>query len=129
LETIYVVCKLTVELIEESVEVGDFRINVAMGQLANGLLLLVSDGEYRFGTIAVGVPSPFSESSPVATSCLVGTRFQAEVRAIADVAAQKMGGIVLVNLFLSPERSPQISTVLMAVRQLLTRLDKNEQEF
>ena len=109
-------------------EVGDFRINVAIGQLANGLLLLVSDGEQRFGTIAVGVPSPFSEASPVATSCLVGTRFQAEVRAIADVAAQKMGGIVVVNLFLSPERSLQIATVLMAVRKLLTKLEKGSQE-
>lgn len=119
---------MTIELVEEAVEVGDFRINVAIGQLANGLLLLVSDGEYRFGTIAVGVPSPFSEASPVATSVLVGTRFQAEVRAIADVAAQRIGGIVLVNLFLSPERSPQISTVLMAVRQLLTKLEKVERE-
>ena len=117
-----------IELVEEAVEVDDFRINVAMGQLANGLLLLVSDGEQRFGTIAVGVPSPFSEASPVATSCLVGTRFQAEVRAIADVAAQKMGGIVLVNLFLSPKRSPQISTVLMAVRKVLSKLEQRKQE-
>jgi hypothetical protein len=119
---------LTVEFVEESIEVDDFRINVASGQLANGLLLLVSDREHRFGTIAVGVPSPFSDASPVATSCLVGTRFQAEVRAIADVAAQKMGSIVLVNLFLSPEQSPQISTVLIAVRKLLTKLEKERQE-
>jgi hypothetical protein len=109
-------------------EAGDFRINVAMSPLANGLLLLVSDGEHRFGTIAVGVPSPFSEASPVATSCLVGTRFQAEVRAVADVAAQKVGGIVLVNLFLSPEKAPQISTVLMTVRKLLTKLEAREQK-
>ena len=119
-------CLLNVEFTEESVKVDDFQINMAIGWLANGLLLLVSDGEHQFGTIAVGVPSPFSEASPVATSCLVGTRFQAEVRAIADVAAQKMGGIVLVNLFLSPERSPEISTVLMAVRQLLTKLEKGK---
>ena len=120
--------QLTLGFTEESLEVGDFRINVAMSPLMNGLLLLVSDGEHRFGTIAVGVPSPFSEASPVATSCLVGTRFQAEVRAIADVAAQKVGGIVLVNLFLSPEQAPKISTVLMAVRQLLMQLNTKEHD-
>jgi len=110
-----VVGKLSLEFVEESVEVGALRIAVAISNLANGSLVLVSDGEHRFGTIAVGVPSPFSETSPVATSCVVGTRFQAETRAIADIAAQRLGGIVVVNLFLSRENEGEIGAVLSAV--------------
>jgi hypothetical protein len=110
---------LTIEFVEEFVEVGELRIAVAIGGLANGSLVLVSDGEHRFGTIAVGVPSPFSEVSPVATSCVVGTQFQAEARAIADIAAQRLGGIVMVNVFLSREHEGEVGAVLSAVRSVL----------
>ncbi|MFX0170161.1 MAG: hypothetical protein ACFE89_12535 [Candidatus Hodarchaeota archaeon] len=119
---------MTLEFLEETLEVDDLLIRVAISPLANGLLLLISDREHRFGTIAVGVPSPFSEVSPVATSCLVGTRFQSEVRAIADIAAQKVEGIVVVNLFLSPEKAPKISAVLTAVRQSLLKFEAKQRE-
>lgn len=114
---------MTIEFVEESVEVGDLRIAVAICSLANGSLVLVSDGEQRFGTIAVGVPSPFSDVSPVATSCVVGTRFQAETRAIADISAQKLGGIVVVNLFLSREHEGEVGAVLSAVRSVLLEME------
>ncbi len=114
---------MSLEFVEESVEVGDLRIGVAISGLANGSLLLVSDGEHRFGTIAVGVPSAFSEVSPVATSCVVGTRFQAEARAIADIAAQRLGGIVVVNLFLSRENESEVGAVLSAVRSVLLKME------
>ena len=120
------VCKLSLEFVEESVEVGTLRISVAISNLANGSLVLVSDGEYRFGTIAVGVPSPFSETSPVATSCVVGTRFQAETRAIADIVAQRLGGIVVVNLFLSRENESEVGAVLSAVRSVMLEMASKE---
>jgi hypothetical protein len=120
-----VVGNLTIEFEEETVEVGELQIAVAIGELANGSLVLVSDGEQRFGTIAVGVPSPFSEVSPVATSCVVGTRFQAEARAIADIAAQRLGGIVVVNLFLSREHEGEVGAVLSAVRSVLLEKEKH----
>ena len=118
--------KLSLEFVEESVEVGTLRISVAISNLANGSLVLVSDGEYRFGTIAVGVPSPFSETSPVATSCVVGTRFQAETRAIADIVAQRLGGIVVVNLFLSRENEGEVGAVLSAVRSVMLEMASKE---
>ena len=120
--------KLTIEFVEESVEVGELRIAVAIGNLENGSLVLVSDGGQRFGTIAVGVPSPFSEVSPVATSCVVGTRFQAEARAIADIAAQKLGGIVVVNLFLSREHEGEVGAVLSAVRLVLMEMESRRSD-
>ncbi len=115
------VSKLTLEFVEESIKVGNLQISFAISNLANGSLILVSDGEQRFGTIAVGVPSPFSEVSPVATSCVVGTRFQAETRAVADIAAQRLGGIVVVNLFLSRENEGELGAVLSAVRSVLLK--------
>ena len=119
--------KLTLEFVEKSIEVGELQINVAISGLANGSLLLVSDGEHRFGTIAVGVPSPFSEVSPVATSCVVGTRFQAEARAVADIAAQRLGGIVVVNLFLSRENESEVGAVLSAVRSVLIEISPSNE--
>lgn len=117
---------MTLEFVEESVEVDDLRISIAVSRLANGTLMLVTDGEHRFGTIAIGVPTPFGELSPTATSCMVGTRFQAEVRAIADVAAQKLGGIVVVNFFLSQKNASKVASVLSVVRQVVLNLDSEE---
>jgi hypothetical protein len=122
-----VVGKLSLEFVEESVEIGNLRIAVAISNLANGSLILVSDGEHRFGTIAVGVPSPFSETSPVATSCVVGTHFQAETRAIADITAQQLGGIVVVNLFLSRENEGEVGAVLSAVRSVMLEMAPKEE--
>lgn len=117
---------MTPEFVEESVEVDDLRISIAVSRLANGTLMLVTDGEHRFGTIAIGVPTPFGELSPTATSCMVGTRFQAEVRAIADVAAQKLSGIVVVNFFLSQKNASKVASVLSVVRQVVLKLDSEE---
>ncbi len=117
---------MTLEFVEESVEVDDLRISIAVSRLANGTLMLVTDREHRFGTIAIGVPTPFGELSPTATSCMVGTRFQAEVRAIADVAAQKLGGIVVVNFFLSQKNASKVASVLSVVRQAVLNLDSEE---
>ncbi|MFW9830284.1 MAG: hypothetical protein ACFFD8_00685 [Candidatus Thorarchaeota archaeon] len=114
---------MTLEFVEEVVEKEDLRVRVAMSQLANGTLILVSDGEHRFGTMAVGVPTPFGEVSPTATSCIVGSRYTAEVRAIADIVAQKLRGIVLVNLFLSRENEAKVALVLSAVRQIIMKMD------
>lgn len=119
---------MTLEFAEEWIEVGELRIGVAISRLANGSLLLVSDGDHRFGTIAVGVPSPFSDVSPVATSCVMGTRFQSEARAIADIATRQLGGIVVVNVFLSREHEGSIGLVLSAVRTVLLEMETEKRE-
>ncbi len=118
---------MPLEFMEELLEMGEFQIRVAVSRLANGTLMLFSDGEHKFGTIAVGVSTPFGELSPTATSVMIGTRFQAEVRAIADIAAQKLGGIVIVNLFLSKEHEAEISGILAAVRQIILKLEQQDE--
>ena len=119
--------RVALDFVEEVVEIGDMRIAVAMSQLANGTLILVSDGEHRFGTIGIGVPTPFGEVSPTATSCVMGSRYTAEVRAIADIAAQKLGGIVVANLFVSRKNEAQVALVLSAVRQVIMKMDSTEE--
>lgn len=119
--------KLPLEFVEKIVEVGDLQLSVAISYLVNGTLLLVSDGEHRFGTIGVGVATPFGEVSPTATSCVVGSRYTAEVRAIADIAARKWGGIVVVNLFLSRENEANVALALSAVRQFIMKMEASEE--
>jgi hypothetical protein len=110
------------EFLEETVAVGQVHVSVALCPLDNGWLLLVSDGAHRIGSVGVGVPTPFGELGPVATACLVGARFESAVRAIADIAAQKLGGLVIVNLFLSREDETNISVALTAVRHILLKV-------
>lgn len=112
------------EFVEEVVSVGRVQVAVAVCRLANGALIFVSDGDHRVGTIGVGVPTPFGDLSRTATSCLVGTRFQAAVRAIAEIAADKLGGIVVVNLFLSRENEAFVSSLLAAIRQVILKFDE-----
>jgi hypothetical protein len=119
---------MPLEFMEEVLKLGELQIKVAVSRLVNGTLMLLSDQDHRFGTIAVGVPTPFGELSPTATSVMVGTRFQSEVRAIADIAAQKLGGIVVVNLFLSKEHEAEISGILAAVRQIILKLELEDEK-
>lgn len=112
------------EFLEETVAVGKVHVSVALCPLDNGWLLLVSDGAHRIGSVGVGAPTPFGELGPVATACVVGTRFESAVRAIADIAAQKLGGLVIVNLFLSRENEANISVALTAVRQILLKVKR-----
>jgi hypothetical protein len=109
---------------EKVVELDQFRITVALSRLENGVLIFVSDSSHRIGTIGVGVPTPFGEISPTATSVLVGTRFQSAVRAIADIAAQHFEGIAVVNLFMSKEQEELISAVLQVVRRVILETEK-----
>ncbi len=110
------------EFVEEVMSVGEIRVSVAVCRLANGVLVFVSDGDHRIGTIGVGVPTPFGDLSRTATSCLVGTRFQAAVRAISEIVADRLGGIAVVNLFLSRESEAFVSSVLAAIRQVILKL-------
>jgi hypothetical protein len=114
------------EFVEETVEVGKMRISVAICPLENGWLLLVSDRAHRIGSVGVGVPTPFGELGPVATACVVGPRFEPAVRAIADIAAHKLNGLVIVNLFLSRENEPAIDVALTAVRRILLKVKRPE---
>ena len=114
------------EFLEETVAVGRVQVSVALCRLDNGWLLLVSDGAHRIGSVGVGVPTPFGELGPVATACVVGARFDSAVRAIADIAAQKLGGLVIVNLFLSRENEANVSVALTAVRQILLKTNRSE---
>ncbi|MFX1563548.1 MAG: hypothetical protein ACFFDP_09620 [Promethearchaeota archaeon] len=113
---------MKLEFVEEMVSVGGIHVAVAVCKLANGSLIFVSDGDHRVGTIGFGVPTPFGDLSQTATSCLVGTRFQAAVRAIAEIAADKLGGIAVVNLFLSRDNEAFLSSVLAAVRQVILKI-------
>ena len=114
------------EFLEETATVGKVRVSVALCPLENGWLLLVSDGAHRIGSVGVGVPTPFGDVGPVATACVVGTRFESAVRAIADIAAQKLGGLIIVNLFFSRENEANIGVALTAVRQILLRVRREE---
>ncbi len=109
---------------EKVVELDQFHIKVAVSRLGNGVLIFITDSSHRIGTIAVGVPTPFGEISPTATSVLVGTRFQSAVRAIADIAAQHFEGVAVVNLFLSKEYEELISAVLQVVRRVILETEK-----
>jgi hypothetical protein len=114
------------EFVEETVAVGEIQVSVAICPLENGWLLLVSDGAHRIGSVGMGVPTPFGELGPVATACVVGARFESAVRAIADIAAQKLGGLVIVNLFLSRDNEANISVALTAVRQILLKVKRSK---
>jgi hypothetical protein len=110
------------EFLEETATVGKIRVSVALCPLENGWLLLASDGAQRIGSVGVGVPTPFGEVGPVATACVAGTRFESAVRAIADIAAQNLGGLVIVNVFFSRENEANLGAALAAVRQILLKV-------
>lgn len=102
--------------------VGGVRVLVAVCRLVNGALVLVCEGEeLRIGTVAVGVSSPLGGEGK-ATAWVFGTRIQWGARALAELVAQRMGGVAIVSLFLSRQGESRVVEILGAVRQVLSRM-------
>ncbi|MFX0068253.1 MAG: hypothetical protein ACFFA1_04195 [Promethearchaeota archaeon] len=89
--------------------------------LENGIILAISDGEYRVGTLAIGVPLSIEEKKTAAVTFPVfGTRNEIFAKSMAERTAHEMNRIAIV--IISLKKAEEDSA--MAYKLLRRILDK-----
>ncbi|MCD6529512.1 hypothetical protein J7L06_04405 [Candidatus Bathyarchaeota archaeon] len=78
---------------------GEKKFTAVKLTLENAVLTLLSEGEERFGTLAVAIPQRSGMLGPSISSVLLGDRESMLTRMLAEQLAHVTGKISLVSLF------------------------------
>jgi hypothetical protein len=78
----------------------------------NSCLIMLSEREDKFGTLAVAVPKPKDMLGPVASSVLLGDKNMILARMFAEYVAAKKEKIALVSIYLETASEVQAQSVL-----------------
>lgn len=90
--------------------------------LENGIILAISDGEYRVGTIAIGVPLSIEEKKTAAVTFPVfGTRNEIFAKSMAERTAHEMNRIAIVIISLKNAEEDSASAYRL-VRKILDKI-------
>lgn len=86
--------------------------------LENGIIVAISDGEYRVGTIAIGVPLSIEEKKTAAVTFPVfGTRNEIFAKSMAERTAHEMNriAVVIISLKKAEEDSARVYKLLKRI--------------
>jgi len=87
----------------------------------NSIIVLLSEGEDRLGTLAVSVPSSAKiRSQPSLSSVLLGDRNTTTARMIAERLSTKFGKISLVSVFLKSRSEVDTAPLLVKLFEKMT---------
>ena len=106
------------EIIEEDKQFSAFHV-----ETENAVLILLSEGEDRLGTLAASVPSTIEiGSQPAFSSVLLGDRNVTTARMLAERYASKTHKITLVSVFLKTVKETEAAPILI---QLMKKINAN----
>lgn len=91
----------------------------------NSCLVLLSEGEDKLGTLAIGVPKPQDLLGPASSSILLGDRSSISARMFAEYLASRKKKIALVSVYLKTISEMQARSIL---KRLLEKVIRAEPE-
>lgn len=110
--------KLSKNILEEKEE----HLSALALDLGNGVILAISDSEYRVGTIAIGVPLTIEEKKTAAVTFPVfGTRNEIFAKSMAERTAHEMNRIAVVIISLKKAEEDS-AKVYRLVRRILDKI-------
>lgn len=93
-------------------------------EMKNASLIFLSEGEDRFGTLAVAIPQTGKKIGPPLSSTLLGDRNVMVARLLAERLAEKRSKLALVSVFIETVNEREAGPIL--VRLLEKALRKME---
>jgi hypothetical protein len=87
----------------------------------NASIVLLSEGEDQFGTLAVAVPPSSETSIPSLSSSLMGDRNITTARALAEKLAAKTNKIGYVSIYLKSVREAEAAPILLRLFDKITQ--------
>lgn len=87
----------------------------------NACIVLLSEGEDQFGTLAVAIPSSNETAVPSLSSALMGDRNTTTARALAERLAAKIGKIGFVSIYLKSVSEAEAAPILLKLFEKVTQ--------
>jgi hypothetical protein len=101
------------KVIKEELFEQNTRFLAVYVEAKNSCLIMLSEKEDKFGTLAIAVPRPKDLLGPVTSSVLLGDKNAVSARMFAEYVASKKGKIALVSIYLDTLGEMQAQTFFM----------------
>ena len=114
----------------EEITENDKQFSALHIEAENAVLVLLSEGEDRLGTLAASVPSTIEmRSQSVFSSILLGDRNVTTARMLAERWASKKGKIALVSVFLKTAKEAEAAPILVRLMEkIAANIEKEVEE-
>jgi hypothetical protein len=90
-------------------------------EIKNACIVLLSEGEDQFGTLAVAIPPSSETAIPFLSSVLMGDRTVTTARVLAERLAAKTSKIGLVSIYLKSVNEAEAAPILLRLFDKITQ--------
>ena len=90
-------------------------------EIKNACIVLLSEGEDQFGTLAVAIPPSPETAIPFLSSVLMGDRTVTTARVLAERLAAKTSKIGLVSIYLKSVSEAEAAPILLRLFDKITQ--------
>jgi hypothetical protein len=81
---------IKIRWITESIHKDEYSLNAAITKLENGLLLIISENEYKLGSISISIPHKFQVGGESSTSTTIPIAFGKKNELISKALGQRL---------------------------------------
>jgi len=114
------------KFVQEKMEEKGISFSAKYLEMKNASLVFLSEGEDRFGTLAVAIPQTGGKIGPPLSSTLLGDRNVMVARLLAERLAEKRNKLALVSVFIETINERDAGPILL--RLLEKTLEKRRVE-
>ena len=81
---------IKIRWITETIKTDEYSLNAAITKLENGLLLIISENEYKLGSISISIPHKFQVGGESSTSTTIPIAFGKKNELISKALGQRL---------------------------------------
>lgn len=109
------------KFVEEKMEEKGILFLAKYLEMKNASLIFLSEGEDRFGTLAVAIPQTGGKIGPTLSSTLLGDRNVMVARLLAERLAEKRNELALVSVFIETINERDAGPILLRLLEKALR--------
>jgi len=114
------------KFVQEKIEEKGIPFSAKYLEMKNASLVFLSEGEDRFGTLAVAIPQTGGKIGPPLSSALLGDKNVMVARLLAEHLAEKRNKLALVSVFIETINERDAGPILL--RLLEKTIEKRKVE-
>lgn len=108
-------------MFKDEIQEGSVHFLAIYLETKNACIVLLSEGEDQFGTLAVAIPPASQTTVPSLSSVLMGDRNITTARALAERLAAKINKIGLVSIYLKTISEGEAAPILLRLFEKVTQ--------
>lgn len=108
-------------MLKDEIQEAGFHFLGIYLETKNGCIVLLSEGEDQFGTLAVAIPPSNETAVPSLSSVLMGDRNTTTARALAERLAAKTGKVGFVSIYIKSISEAEAAPILLKLFDKITQ--------